>query len=184
MIFQPLSIKHFKPSPLTTVNHLKLYAGYIKKTNEIMARLHEANPDLRALKTELSFALNGVKNHEMYFDHLGGQGGEPQGLLAQVIKETWGSFANWQADLKATALVARGWVWLAYDWRFHHWFNYLGDAQNTYPVWENSVAVALDVYEHAYWAEYGPDRAAYIDDFFKHLDWSVIERNVTNWGLP
>ena len=33
--------------------------------------------DFRALKVELSFAVGGIKNHEVYFEHLGGDGGEP-----------------------------------------------------------------------------------------------------------
>ena len=33
--------------------------------------------DLRELKVEYSFALGGVKNHELYFNNIGGKGGEP-----------------------------------------------------------------------------------------------------------
>ena len=62
-----------------------------------------------------------------------------------------------------TAIAARGWVWLAYDWHTGKLFNYIGDAQNTYAVWNCSVLVALDTYEHAYWMDYGTARAAYVE---------------------
>lgn len=191
--------KQFKPSifnmegisQATVENHLKLYEGYVKKYNEIAEKLsavdltaaNQVYSDLRELKVELSFAIGGVKNHEIYFSHLGGKGGQPQGIMAKILKDHFGSFEHWRAEIKATALSARGWVWLAYDWRFQTWFNYLGDAQNTFPVWETSVALALDTYEHAYWADYGTDRPAYIEAFFRNLDWSVIEKNVAGWGI-
>src|SRR5439155_6966126 len=67
--------------------HYKLYEGYVGKRNEIMEKLAEvdlsaanqAYSEVRALKVELSFALGGVKNHEIYFEHLGGSGGDPGG---------------------------------------------------------------------------------------------------------
>ncbi|MBI1955258.1 MAG: superoxide dismutase, partial [Acidobacteria bacterium] len=131
--------------------------------------------DLRSLKTDLSFAIGGVKNHEIYFEHLGGKGGEPQGKLKPAMERDFGSLEKWAADLKATGISARGWVWLAYDHDWKRLFNYLGDAQNTFPIWNATPVLALDTYEHAYWLDYGAARAGYIDAFFKNLDWDVIE---------
>ena len=48
------------------------------------------------------------------------------------------------------------------------------DAQNTFPVWNATPLVALDVYEHAYFLDYQTDRASYIDAFFSNLDWRVV----------
>ena len=39
--------------------------------------------DLRALKVDLTFAIGGIKNHEIYFEHLGGHGGAPDGAFAR-----------------------------------------------------------------------------------------------------
>ncbi len=38
--------------------------------------------------------------------------------------------------------------------------------------------LALDVYEHAYWFDFGRLRAKYIEAFFANLDWSVVEQNL------
>ena len=38
--------------------------------------------EIRALKVDLTFAIGGVKNHEIYFEHLGGEGGDPAGRSA------------------------------------------------------------------------------------------------------
>ena len=86
------------------------------------------------------------------------------------------------ADLKATGMAARGWAWTAYDWDEGRLFNYIGDAQNTFPVWNATPLVALDVYEHAYFLDYQTDRASYIEAFFDNLDWGVVNDWVGRTG--
>jgi Fe-Mn family superoxide dismutase len=162
--------------------HYRLYQGYVAKRNEILGRLaavdlgtaNQVYSDLRALKVDLTFAIGGIKNHELYFEHLGGAGGDPDGPVGELIARDFGSADAWRADLKATAMAARGWAWTAYDWDEQRLFNYLGDAQNTFPVWNATPLVALDVYEHAYFLDYQTDRASYLDAFLANLDWGVV----------
>src|SRR5438093_6571621 len=82
--------------------HYKLYEGYVAKRNEIMGKLAEVDlasanqvySDVRALKVELSFAIGGIKNHEIYFEHLGGPGRDPDGAVGQLIRRDFGSAAD------------------------------------------------------------------------------------------
>ena len=172
--------------------HYKLYEGYVTKRNEILDRLGSADADaanqvfsdVRALKVDLSFAIGGIKNHELYFEHLGGTGGDPTGPVEGLIHRDFGSVDAWRADLKATGMAARGWAWTAYDWDEGRLFNYIGDAQNTFPVWNATPLVALDVYEHAYFLDYQTDRASYIDVFLANLDWDVVNDWVGRYGIP
>ena len=172
--------------------HYKLYEGYVSKRNEILGRLASADADsanqvysdVRALKVDLSFAIGGIKNHELYFEHLGGHGGDPSGAVAELLDRDFGSVEAWRADLKATGMAARGWAWTAYDWDEGRLFNYIGDAQNTFPVWNATPLVALDVYEHAYFLDYQTDRASYIDVFLANLDWGVVSDWVGRYGIP
>lgn len=178
-------------SEKTMTEHYKLYEGYVKKSNEIEAKLQTVDKstanqiysDLRELKVEYSFAVGGMRNHEVYFEHLGGKGEEPSDPLAKMIARDFGSFESWKEDMKQTGIAARGWVWLAYDWHSGKLFNYLGDAQNTFPIWDASVLLAMDTYEHAYWLDYGTGRAAYIDAFFKNIDWTPVEEKVKILGI-
>lgn len=171
--------------------HYQLYMGYVSKRNEILAKLAEieiegANQvysEIRALKVDLTFAVGGVKNHEVYFEHLGGGGGDPDGAIAALIGRDFGSIDSWRADLKATGMAGRGWAWTAYDWDEQRLFNYLGDAQNTFPIWNAAPLVALDVYEHAYFLDYATDRSAYIDAFFDNLDWDVVNDWVAKYQI-
>jgi Fe-Mn family superoxide dismutase len=196
---EQITARPMKPSLLeldgisrqTIEAHYKLYEGYVNKRNEIMGKLAELDvasanqvySDVRALKVDLSFALGGIKNHEIYFQHLGGEGGEPDGAVRNLIARDFGSVANWRADLKATGMAGRGWAWTAYDWDEGRLFNYIGDAQNTFPIWNATPLVALDVYEHAYFIDYATDRASYIDVFFDNLDWAVVNDWVEQYQI-
>jgi Fe-Mn family superoxide dismutase len=172
--------------------HYKLYQGYVNKRNEILGRLAEVDlgsanqvySEIRALKIDLTFAIGGIKNHEIYFEHLGGDGSGPDGLIGHLITRDFGSVDDWRADLKATGMAARGWAWTAYDWDEGRLFNHIGDAQNTFPVWNATPLVALDVYEHAYFLDYQTDRAGYIDAFFNNLDWSVVDDWAMRYQIP
>jgi len=178
-------------SRATVEAHHKLYQGYVAKRNEILARLAEVDlqaanqvySEVRALKVDLTFAVGGVKNHEIYFEHLGGDGGDPAGPIGALIERDFGSAQAWRADLKATAMSGRGWAWTAYDWDEGRLFNYVGDAQNTFPIWNATPLVALDVYEHAYFLDYQTDRASYIEAFFRNLDWGVVSGWVEAYGI-
>ena len=171
--------------------HYKLYQGYVAKRNEILTKLAEVDAsaanqvysDIRALKVDLTFAVGGVKNHEIYFAHLGGDGGPPEGPIGTLVRRDFGSIDAWRADLTATGMAGRGWAWTAYDWDEGRLFNYVGDAQNTFPIWNASPLVALDVYEHAYFLDYQTDRAAYIDAFFNNLDWTVVNDWIEAYGI-
>jgi Fe-Mn family superoxide dismutase len=175
----------------TVEAHYKLYQGYVAKRNEILTKLdgvdlgsaNQVYSEVRALKVELSFAVGGIKNHEIYFEHLGGSGGDPTGIFGDLVKRDFGSAASWRADLKATGMAGRGWAWTAFDWDESRLFNYVGDAQNTYPVWNATPLVALDVYEHAYFVDFGTDRGSYIDKFFDNLDYAVVNDWLQKYGL-
>jgi Fe-Mn family superoxide dismutase len=200
LTYQELAPRELKPalleldgiSRVSVLAHYNLYEGCVKKRNEIFERLatadrgssNQISSELRALKVDLSFALGGIKNHEVYFEHLGGEGGNPAGAVRQLIERDFGSAEAWRADLKATGMGGAGWAWTAYDWDEGRLFNYVGDAQNTFPIWNATPLIALDVYEHAYVLDFPTDRGAYIDAFFANLDWGVVNDWVWKHQIP
>lgn len=188
---RPELLKMGDISEFTVNEHWKLYEGYVNKSNEILGLLKSADPskanatysEWRELKVELSFALDGMKNHRIYFGHLGGDGSEPQGGLADLVRRDFGSYEDWKRDIKATGIAARGWAWLCFDYDSGRLHNYIGDSQNTFPVWNAVPLVALDVYEHAFFHDFGTRKGDYIDAFFKHLDWRPVETFAQMIGL-
>ena len=168
-----------------------LYKGYVNKLNEIRAKLESVDrskanqtySEFRALKIEEGFALDGAKLHELYFDNLGGKGGQPTGKIMEMIQKSFGSYEAWETDFKACGMAARGWVILAYDWYDNMVHNYCCDAHNQGGIWSASPVMVLDTYEHAYMIDYGVKRPPYIDTFMKNLDWDVVNERLGKLGL-
>jgi Fe-Mn family superoxide dismutase len=161
----------------------KLYQGYVKKWQEIQDKLEKADlslanatfSELRELKVEQTFAANAVLLHEAYFDGLGGDG-KPAGDVIEALKKDYDSFDNWVEHFKALGMASRGWVILAYDFNDGKLRNYIADVHNQGGIWGTSPILVLDVYEHAYFIDYGADRKSYIEAFFQNLNWEVINK--------
>jgi len=159
--------------------------GYVNKMKEIgeklsmiatdAAALEGANQtfsELRALRAEETFAANGVYLHEYYFNVLGGSG-EAKGALVDAIAEKWGSLEAFITYFSASGMAVRGWVVLAWDMHLGRLKVYGCDSHNQGGVWGCVPLIVLDVYEHAYFIDYGSDRKKYIADFWKNLNWDA-----------
>lgn len=163
-------------------HHDKLYVGYVNKKNEIEEKLlplqnggdvasaNQSYSELRALKDGESFSANGVYLHEWYFDVLAGDG-VPQGALADALAAQHGSIENFLKYFAACGMAARGWAVLAFDTKDKALKVFICDAHNQGGVWGAIPLIVLDVYEHAYFMDYGSDRKAYIESFLKQLNW-------------
>jgi superoxide dismutase, Fe-Mn family len=178
-------------SKQTMEDHYKLYEGYARKTNECRKLLNEIDyseaegnqvySHLRAVSVDYTFALLGFKNHELYFGHFGGNGGEPTGRFAEVADKEFNGIEKWSQAVRKAALAARGWVMVGYDLNDGSLFNYIMDTQNLWAVYNMVPVLAIDVYEHAYVRDFGatPDgRKAYVEAFFRNLDWDHVNRQL------
>jgi len=170
--------------------HYKLYEGYVKKTNEIQKKVDEADKSeangvysfIGELKRQETFAVNGMKLHEVYFGHLTGSG-VPEGELVTMIEKDFGSIDAWRDEMVATGMSARGWAILAFDYRDNRLHIYGSDGHNVGAVWAAIPLIVLDVYEHAYFMDYGISRKDYIASFFKNLDWGFANGIVKQFEL-
>ena len=166
--------------------HLKLYEGYVAKSNLMYNQL--ASMDIstanatyspfRNLLTEQSYAVNGVVYHEFYFGNLGGKGGEPGGDLKSGIEERWGSTGKFNDFLKAAGKAARGWVIIGYNTRGGYIDAFALDFHNVYSPANIVPILVLDVYEHAYMVDFGIDRGKYLETFMDNLDWGIVEKRL------
>lgn len=170
-------------SQKTIENHYgKLYQGYVKKWQEIQEKLKTADrtganatfSELRELKVEESFAANAVILHEAYFDVLGGDG-KLEGDIAEAIKKDFGSFEGWAEEFKALGMASRGWVILTWDFNDGRLRNYIADSHNSFGIWGAAPILVLDMYEHAYFIDFGSDKKSYIETYFRNLNWQKSE---------
>ena len=165
------------------------HKGYVTKLNEIetglsTTDLSKANgnySEFGELKRRWTWNHSGNLLHDVYWDNLGGDGKPSGEVLEQIIKD-FGSFEDWKADFKATALAAKpsGWGLMVYMIDSGHLKNILVDEHNNGAVWGAVPVIACDVFEHAYYHKDGAKRAVYIDNFINNLHWGRINRRMPN----
>ena len=196
-----VTMKEPKPLPYTQLeglsekqlqeHHDVLYAGYVKKWNEIQEKLvatdraaaNATYSEFGELKREETFALNGIKLHEGYFDNMQSGGGECEGIIKEWIEKDFGSYEKWLEDFKALGVAARGWAILAFDLDEGRLYNYLCDSHNQGGVWNSVSLFIMDVYEHAYFLDFATGRKAYIEVFFKNINWEFVNGLIEKYKL-
>ena len=72
-------------------------------------------------------------------------------------------------------MAARGWSVLCWDTKDQSVRHYNSDAHNQGGVWGCLPIIVLDVYEHAYFIDFGSDKKSYIAAFWKNLNWAKAE---------
>ncbi len=166
-------------------HHDTHYAGYVNKRNEVETELSKADRSkananysvFRALKLEETWNGNGMLLHEMYWDTMGGDGKYDAGMgIIKKIVEDFGSFQAWKDDMAATAKSGRGWAVLCVDVCSDGKLrNFLFDSHNQGGIVGSVPILVIDVFEHAYYHKFGPDRGAYLNAFFDNIDWKKVE---------
>ena len=170
-------------SKKTIEEHLKLYAGYVKNTNNVIKLSSELSGNLNTAyassetQRRLGFEFDGMRNHEYYFALL--EGGTKalaeKSPLKMAIEKNFDSFENWLNIFKTLAMTrGPGWAILYKDgnklvnsWVDEH---HLGQLTGLSPV------VTLDMWEHAYMIDYVPgDKKKYVEAFFENINWEVAE---------
>jgi Fe-Mn family superoxide dismutase len=116
--------------------------------------------------------------HTMFWENMSPDGGgEPSGELADRIEEDFGSYEGWKGEFEAAASAASGWALLVYDPVANQLRNVAVDNHDEGALWGAHPVLALDVWEHSYYYDYGPDRGSFIDAFFEVVDWDAAEEN-------
>jgi len=163
-------------------HHDTHYAGYVNKRNEIEKELvtvdrSKANANyslFRSLKSEETWNGNGMVLHEVYWDTMGGDGTyDVESPIIKKLIEDFGSFDAWKADFIATGKSGRGWVALCADVLTDGKLrNFIFDVHNQGGIVGSVPLIAADIFEHAYYHKYGPDRAAYLNALVANIDWA------------
>jgi len=168
-------------------NHFTLYQGYVTNTNKLMETLGQmlkegktGTPEFAELKRRLGWEFNGMRLHEYYFENLGGKAGlDKGGKLSKKISEDFGSYENWEKELKSVGTMRGiGWAVLYQDSLtgklVNFWINEhdVGHPAGCHPI------LILDAFEHAFMIDYGLKRADYIEAFFKNIDWKAAEERL------
>jgi len=170
--------------------HYTLYKGYVNRLNEIWSTTNLAskfNPgnttysQMRCLKLGETYALDGVRLHELYFENMTCNHNAPYGKILKLIKRDFYSLENFFAYFKNVGASMRGWATLVID-PLDNKLHVIGsDFHDTNVPWVSTPLLVMDVYEHAYMIDFGIDRAKYMDIFLKNINWSVVNKRLEKY---
>lgn len=163
-------------------HHDMHYARYVVKLEELVAGTRYESMSLEDIIRESDGAIfnNAAQawNHVFYFEQLSRHGYHtPNGRLLRAIEDTFGSVDELRRRMTtaATSLFGSGWVWLAadYDGRL-----YIVSKPNAGTPLTDGLTplMCIDVWEHAYYLDYRNQRKQSVEDFWKILDWEVVEK--------
>lgn len=166
--------------------HLGLYQGYVKNFNAISTQLAEYAQDsarhahaLSELMRRRPFEFGGMRLHELYFAQLEGNAAtlSAESSLGQKIVAEYGSLEQFLTTFKAIGLMrGPGWALLYWDAEAKQFLTGFSGEQHQGHFVALPIILALDMWEHAYLLDHGAQgKGAYIDAFFKNLNWEVVE---------
>ncbi|MEM4282309.1 MAG: Fe-Mn family superoxide dismutase [Candidatus Woesearchaeota archaeon] len=167
-------------------NHFSLYEGYVKNTNLLIERLNALSAEGRSdtplfaeLKRRFGWEYNGMRLHELYFGNISKNPKPISTGLKKALAEAFGSFESFEGDFKSTGKSRGiGWAVLYMDAATHELFNVWINEHDVGHLAEGKILLIMDVFEHAFMLDYGLNRAAYIDAFWKAVDWGVVEQRL------
>jgi len=158
-------------------DHYALYLGYLARWDKIVPEIEKFHAkgdkfEYQRLKSEEGFLRNAVTLHELYFEQLtpGGKG-DPRDLFHEYTDEALDRLAFLGSG-------STGWAILAINLRDGHMFSFTMKEHSQGFVADSWPLLVLDVYEHAYFGDYGTKKDDYIAAFFKNVDWGVVNKRL------
>ena len=172
------------------LHHGRHHAAYVTALNGVAAQhgqvrtmpLHEMLAKLgelpEAIRTTVRNNGGGHANHTMFWQIMGGSGGEPQGELKAAIDRDLGGMQKFQDDFNAAGgrVFGSGWVFVTVA-RDGKLALVTKPNQDTPLMDGQRVLIGNDVWEHAYYLKYQNRRADYLKAWWNVVDWpKVAER--------
>ncbi len=157
----------------------KHHKGYADKLNDLVKGTPLADKKIEELitlsanqpdKVALFNNAAQVWNHDFFWASMKpGGGGTPTGKLADMIKESFGSFEEFKKQFIDTAMsqFGSGWTWLVIDGKN---LKILKTGNADTPITQGlKPLICLDVWEHAYYLDYQNRRKDFATVFLDKL---------------
>ncbi|MGE0753268.1 MAG: superoxide dismutase [Variibacter sp.] len=169
------------------LHHDKHHAAYVKNLNEAVAKhselakkpLHEILAKLsdvpEAIRTTVRNNGGGHANHSMFWQVMGGSGGDPKGDVKAAIDRDLGGFNKLKDDFNAAGgrVFGSGWVFVTVtkDGKLA----LVSKPNQDTPLMEGQhVLFGNDVWEHAYYLKYQNRRPDYLKAWWNVVNWDKV----------
>jgi superoxide dismutase, Fe-Mn family len=190
--YAPEALEPHIDAKTMTIHHDKHHATYVTNVNAAIdgtdldgTPIEELLKSLDSVPADKQKAVRnnggGHYNHTLFWESMSPQGGgSPSGNLAAAIDAAFGSFADFQAKLKAAGLgqFGSGWAWLIHD---GSGLAVVSTANQDNPISTGQTPLlGVDVWEHAYYLYYQNRRPDYIDAWWNTVDWGTVASRYAN----
>jgi len=160
--------------PATEKLHLDLLDGYKQRLNHIEDTEREEKEE----PFERSFLHNAIYLHNMWFEQLEDHKNDTESpLLEEILKRrdsNLSTFQKWMNDFARDA-KPNGWAIWAWSQTLKTFVGFpIKSHDDKVPVGIIPILV-IDCWEHAYQLDYQNDFDSYLDQFWKDINWDVIE---------
>jgi Fe-Mn family superoxide dismutase len=169
------------------IHHGRHHAAYVNNLNAALSQNAEAAKmplqDMLAnlskvpesIRTAVRNNGGGHANHTMFWQIMGGSGGEPSGELKAAVDRDLGGFQKFQADFNTAGerQFGSGWVFVTVS-RDGKLALVTKPNQDTPLMDGQRVLMGNDVWEHAYYLKYQNRRPEYLKVWWNVLDWNRI----------
>lgn len=162
--------------------HFKLYEGLVGATNGALKYINSKNTknmvEYSAIQKELSLFYNGMRLHELYWGVMCGENMDKMDSnLEKDINANFGSFNAWKSNFIQTGTIPGvGFAVLCRDkisgMLFNTWINEF----NIGEIIGVDILLVMDMWEHAYIAQFGLDLTKYANVFLSNVNWSVVSK--------
>jgi Fe-Mn family superoxide dismutase len=153
-------------NPVITVanitQHLKLAQGYCDRYNK--------------KEGDAAFNYAGYILHNIWFSQFRAprNNNTPNGPIGNLIKSKFGDWEKFKEEFAKTAMGIQGSGWC-----------YLSREGTIKTIQNHSVRrdilLLVDMWEHSFQPDYGPNKKKYLDNIWKIIDWNRIN---TVWAQP
>ena len=154
---------HNALSPVMSANTIdyhygKLYKGYVDRYNN-----HEG---------DATFNEAGAYLHSIWFGQFRSPGTrQPRGHILDLILRNHKSYVDFKKKFKEEAMKIQGsgWIYLSKSGQIKTIRNH---AKRT------DIALLVDWWEHAWALDYHSDKARYLDNIWRIIDWDAVNRRL------
>jgi Fe-Mn family superoxide dismutase len=174
------------------IHYSKHHNAYVTNLNNAIAGKPEESWSIEEICKNVSKFPVAVRNnagghfnHSMFWTIMKPEGGsEPSGVLADAIKSTFGSFAEFKTQFSNAAATrfGSGWAWLVVQNKnlaigsTPNQDNPLMDVSE----FKGTPVFGLDVWEHAYYLLYQNRRPDYIAAWWNTINWEEVAKRFSS----
>ena len=180
----------------TVTAHRELMEGYRKEATALakekkkvfLSSNEKDNPNnskLRTICRDLAHNENAAFLHEMYFEDV--VDCKPCSIeKTKFLKDALGdmyirSAKDFEKDIKRMAKLSRnGWLLVTFCTQHREIHLDIVDLHEIGPFVCSVPIAALDMWEHAYFSDFGLDKEAYVDWWLSQMDWRNPEKRLRN----